>query len=206
MVARIKNSKQGFTLVEVLISMAIFTTAVILIFAIFFTSQRFYQKTELKAEILQNARVVLERISRELRQTQQIVTALPQTADNPTMPPPDEIEFQDGHNPSPYAFLGSDYYYIKYFFSTSTGEIHRQYKVYCFDDCQSCTFYFKWNDMQTIDGILTHAHDCLLEDRVVGELGKELKFWGANVININLKLQKLNEQIDFQTSVLGRNF
>ena len=200
------KKQNGFTLVEVLVSMAIFITAVILIFSIFFTSQKFYQKSELKAEILQNARVVLERISRELRQTQQIVTALPQVPDSPTMPPVNEIEFQDGHLPSPYASLGSDYYYIRYYILPDTGEINRQYKVYCFDDCGACSEYFKWNDTQMIGGVLTQAHSCLLEDRAVGELGVELKFWGANVINIYLKLQKLNEQIDFQTKVLGRNF
>ncbi|MFH0740003.1 MAG: prepilin-type N-terminal cleavage/methylation domain-containing protein [bacterium] len=199
---KIINSKQGFSLVEVLVAMAIFVVAIVLVFSIYFTSQKFYQKTETKAEILQNARVVLERMTRELRQTQNIVTALPQTPDNP----PSEIEFQDGHSPSPYVSLGSDYYYIRYYVSTSTGEVSRQYKVYCFDDCQTCSTFFKWNDTQMIDGVPTMAHSCLLEDRVVGEYALEMNFWGAGVINISLKLKKLNEQIDFQTNVFGRNF
>ncbi len=191
---------------EVLVAMAIFAMAVILIFSIYFTSQKFYQKTETKAEILQNARVILERITRELRQTQSIVTTLPQVSDNPSAPPTSEIEFQDGHDPSPYAFLGSDYYYIRYYFSTTTGEINREYKVYCFDDCLDCSVFFKWNDMQVIDGVPTMARSCLLEDRVIGEFVSEIKFWGAGVINISLKLKKLNEEIDFQTNVFGRNF
>jgi len=203
---KIKSSKQGFTLVEVLVAMAIFAVAVVLIFAIYFTSQRFYQKTETKAEILQNARVVLERITRELRQTQGIVTVLPQVPDSPSLPPTSEIEFQDGHSPSPYSLLGSDYYYIRYYISVDTGEISRQYKVYCFDDCQACSIFFKWNDIQIIDGVSTVAHGCSLEDRVVGEFAKEMKFWGAGVINVSLKLKKLNEQMDFQTNVFGRNF
>jgi len=186
--------------------MAIFTIAIVLIFAIYFTSQKFYQKTEIKAEILQNARVVSERISRELRQTQEIVTVLPQTPDNPSSPPPSEIEFQDGHLPSPYSYLGSDYYYIRYYISGGAGEINRQYKVYCFDDCSVCSTYFKWNDTKIIDGVLTQAHGCSLEDRTVGELAQTIEFWGAGVINISLKLQKLNEQMDFQTNVFGRNF
>ncbi len=197
---------KGFTLVEVLVAMAIFAIAVVLIFSIYFTSQKFYQKTETKAEILQNARVILERISRELRQTQSIVTVLPQVPDNPSSPPTSEIEFQDGHFPSPYASLGSDYYYIRYYISINTGEVNRQYKVYCFSDCQTCSTYFKWSDTQTIDGTPTVAHGCLLEDRVVGEFAQEINFWGAGVISISLKLKKLNEQMDFQTNVFGRNF
>ncbi|MDD5738728.1 MAG: prepilin-type N-terminal cleavage/methylation domain-containing protein [Candidatus Pacebacteria bacterium] len=198
--------EKAFTLVEVLVAMAIFAIAVVLIFTIYFTSQKFYQKTETKAEILQNARVVLERISRELRQTQEIVTVLPQTPDNPSSPPTNEIEFQDGHTPSPYSYLGSDYYYIRYYVSDSAGEINRQYKVYCFDNCLSCLAYFKWNDTQMVDGVSTQAHGCPLEDRVIGEFVQEIKFWGAGNINIYLKLQKLNEQMDFQTNVFGRNF
>ncbi len=200
-----RKEQFGFTLVEILVAMAVFVIAVVLIFSIYFVSQKFYQKTETKAELLQNARVILERITRELRQTQSIVTVLPQTPDNPSSPPANEIEFQDGHIPSPYASLGSEYYYTRYYIST-TGEINRQYKVYCFDDCQTCSAYFKWNDTQIIDGVPTIAHGCLLEDRIIGEFVKEIKIWGAGVINIYLKLEKLNEQIYFQTNVFGRNF
>jgi len=203
---KIKNSSQGFTLVEVLVAMGIFVIAVILIFSIYLTSQKFYQKTETSAEILQNSRVILERIARELRQTQDIITVLPQVPDNPSLPPTDEIEFQDGHSPSPYVALDSDYYYIRYYVSEDTGEVNRQYKVYCFEDCSVCSIYFKWNDTQMIEGVLTTAHSCLLEDRVIGEFVQEMNFWGAGVINISFKLQKLNQQMDFQTSVFGRNF
>jgi len=188
------------------VSMAIFAIAMILIFSIYLTSQKFYQKTETSAEILQNSRVILERITRELRQTQDIITALPQVPDNPSSPPVSEIEFQDGHIPSPYASLGSDYYYIRYYLSEDTKEVNREYKVYCFDDCSTCTTFFKWNDAQTIEGVITPVHSCVLEDRTIGEFAVEIKFWGAGVINISLKLEKSNEQMSFQTSVFGRNF
>ncbi len=201
-----QRNPQGFTLVEVLVAVAILAISVILIFAIYFTSQKFYQKTETKAEILQNARVIFERLAREIRQAQQIITALPQEPDNIDFPPTNEIEFQDGHNPSSYSYLGSDYYYIKYFFSTSTGEMHRQYKVYCFDQCSECSAFFRWNDSQMIEGVLTQAHDCVLEDRVIGEFIKEIKFWGTGPLTIYLLLEKSNEQIDFKTNVFGRNF
>ncbi|MDO8524835.1 MAG: prepilin-type N-terminal cleavage/methylation domain-containing protein [bacterium] len=181
---------KGFTLVEVLVAMAIFLIAVILIFSIYLTSQKFYRTTEIKAEILQNARVILERMTRELRQTQDIVTVLPQAPDNPDSPPMSEIEFQDGHSP--------DYYYIRYYVSTTTGEIIREYKVYCLDVCEACSTYFKWDAPQ--------VYGCSLENRVVGEFAQEMKFWGAGIINVSLKLQKINEEIDFQTNVFSRNF
>ncbi|MDD5433528.1 MAG: prepilin-type N-terminal cleavage/methylation domain-containing protein [Candidatus Pacebacteria bacterium] len=202
---KIKIKSNGFTLVEVLVSMTIFSVSVILIFAIYFLSQRFYKKSELRAEILQNARVVLERMDREMRQTQEIVTALPQVKDNLAFPPASEIEFQDGHNPSPYASLGSDYYYIRYFIDGATGEIHREYKVYCFENCGECVDFFRWNDSQITDGVPIQAHSCILEDRIVGECGQELKFYRPGPISVFLRVGKQNEQIDFQTNVYGRN-
>lgn len=203
---KIKNFSQGFTLVEVLVAMATFMVAIVLIFSIYFTSQKFYQKSETRAELLQNARVVLERMTRELRQTQDIVTVLPQVSDDPSLLPPNEIEFQDGHSPSPFVSLGSDYYYIRYFIDSVTGEIKRQYKVYCFDDCLSCSTFFKWNDIQLIEGVPTQSHGCLLEERVVAEYAQEMKFWGAGIVGIFLKLREFNEEVNFQTNVFGRNF
>jgi len=192
---------KGFTIVEVLVSTAIFVLVVILIFSIYFASQKFYQKSELEAELLQNGRVVLERITREVRQAQETVTALPQTLDNPAR----EIEFQDGHTPSPYAYLQSDYYYIRYYIATSTREIHRQYKVYCFDDCASCSEFFRWNDNKMEGGVPVYVHFCLLEDKVIGEYANQFEFWGSGVVNISLTLSKLQEQLNFTTSVFGRN-
>lgn len=199
------KSGAGFTLMEVIVAISIFVLVTMIVFAIYFVGQKFYQKSELRAEILQNGRVVLERLVREIRQTQEVITALPQTPDNPDNPPAGEIEFQDGHLPSPYAYLASDYYYIRYFIASSTREIHRQYRVYCFDECGSCADFFRWSDNKMEDGEPVFVHPCILEDKVVGEYANAFSFWGAGVVNISLTLQKLNELLDFQTSVFGRN-
>lgn len=186
-------------------AIAIFALVALTIFAIYFAGQKLYQKSELRAEILQNGRVVLERLVREIRQTQEVVTALPQTPDNPDNPPANEIEFQDGHLLSPYEYLGSNFYYIRYFITSSTKEIHRQYIVYCFDECASCSDFFRWNDNKMEEGVPMFVFSCILEDKVVGEYANAFSFWGAGVVNISLTLQKLNELLDFQTSVFGRN-
>lgn len=195
------QKKSGFTLIEVLITIAIFCLVVGLVFNLYDLSQRFYRASETKAELLQNGRIILERLARDIRQAEEMVTPLPQTPDSP----PSEIEFQDGHTPSPYAYLGSDYYYIRYELATSTGEMYRQYRVYCFDDCGTCSSYFRWNDTQLVDGEPVSTHPCDLEDRVIGEYLTEVKFWGAAVINLVLELNKGNEQIELKTEIFGRN-
>ena len=200
------QSNTGFTLVEILITITIFVFVSIAVFNLFSFSQKFYSQGSIQAELLQNGRVILERIAREIRQAEEIVTPLPQVADNPDNPPSPEIEFQDGHRPSPYEHLGSDYYYIRYYISTSTGEIYRQYRVYCFDPCSTCDDYFQWNDTMIEGEETVYPHPCNLEEKIIGEYVDNLKFWGAGLIDISLILKNRGQELDLQTKLFGRNF
>jgi len=201
-----KKIQKGFTLVEILVFITIFLLVSIGIFNIFSFSQIFYSEKTVQSELLQNGRVILERITREIRQGEGIVTQLPQAPDNPENQPRLEIEFQDGHTPSPYAYLASDYYYIRYYFSSSTKELYRQYIVYCFNPCEDCNAYFRWDDtkVEGVDTVLTHA--CVLEEKIIGEYVKELNFWGSGLINVSLTLNNKAQELIFQTKIFGRNF
>jgi len=199
-----KNS--GFTIVEVIITITIFCLVVGLIFNIYIFSQKFYRQTEIDAELLQNGRTILERISRDLRQAAELVTQLPQVPDAPQDPPPSEIEFQDGHTPSPYQELGSNYYYIRYYVNADTLELYRQYLVYCFDPCLSCASYYRWNDIMLVEGGQVQPQPCNLEDRVVGEYAQDLQFWGSGLINVSLNLEKGGQTVNLKTAIRGRNF
>jgi len=199
-------NKKGFTLVEILVFIAIFTLVSIAIFNVFSFSQIFYSEKTIQSELLQNGRVILERITREIRQGEAIVTQLPQVPDNPENQPLPEIEFQDGHTPSPYEYLDSDYYYIRYYFSSSTNELFRQYKVYCFDPCESCNNYFRWDDTRLEGEETIHTHGCVLEEKIIGEYVKDLNFWGNGLINVSLTLKNRDQELNFQTKIFGRNF
>jgi prepilin-type N-terminal cleavage/methylation domain-containing protein len=198
-----KISQLGFTLTEVLVSITIFVLIIVVIYSIYIFNQRSYQEGEQAAEINQNGRVILERMTREIRQAKEIVTNLPQAPDNPGNPAPSEIEFQDGHTPYPYQALGSDYYYIRYFIPEGSNELKRQYRVYCFEECDICNTYFRWNDTR-LEGQET-THPCNLEEIAIGECVSDLKFWGVNSINIFISLSKNNKEINLKTNVLGRN-
>ena len=89
----------GFTLTEVIISITILVLIIVSIFSLYLFNQRAFQEGEASSEVLQNGRVILERITREIRQTDEIVTSLPDVPDNPGNPPPEEILFHDGHLP-----------------------------------------------------------------------------------------------------------
>ena len=192
-------SDTGFTLIELLMTIAIFILISGAIFNIYILSQKFYIGGENQAELLQNGRIILERITREVRQAEEIVTALPQTPDNPDNPSPSEIEFQDGHTTS------TDYYYIRYYLSTSSSEIYRQYRVYCFDSCSVCDTYFLWNDIKFEGAEKIETHPCNLEEKIIGEYVNDLKFWGTSLINASIKLEKNNKEVEVETKVFGRN-
>lgn len=197
--------QKGFSLVEILITCFVFVLVIAAVFTILNLGYMTYIKGENGLEVLQNGRIVLERLTRELRQTSEIVTTLPQVPDNPDNPPAVEIEFADGHTPSPYQYLASPYYYIRYFVATSTGELFRQYKVYCFEDCASCVSFTRWNDMRQEGEEIIYTHACLLEERVVAEFVNNLSFWGAAVIESSIILQKDGAPFYLKTKTYGRN-
>lgn len=84
---------EGFTSIEVVIVVIIFALIITVVYSVYNLSSRAYLEGENVAEITQNGRVILERISREIRQAREIVTELPEERINP----PAEIQFQDGH-------------------------------------------------------------------------------------------------------------
>jgi len=90
---------KAFSLVEMLVSITILALISGAIYSTFVINQRSFQLGQEREEIIQNGRVILERLSRELRQARELVTSLPDTSDIENFPPPSEIFFQDGHLP-----------------------------------------------------------------------------------------------------------
>ncbi|MCK5044473.1 prepilin-type N-terminal cleavage/methylation domain-containing protein [Candidatus Parcubacteria bacterium] len=269
-----RNLQFGFTLIESIVAVAVFILISVVMYSVYSFNQRAYLEGEKMAELVQNGRIVIERITRELRQATDMVTVLPQTdqgAANPT-----EIEFQDGHipvfsatstavgssintivlavgssaitdyykdmflkiidntgqgqlrkiisydgstktaiigeewsivpdNTSVYR-LGSEYYYIRYYIPAGENEVHRQYRVYCFDSCDDCNDYFRWDDVRPEIPNVPSA--CALEDRTIGEYiaPGDLKFWGSNVIDVSVRISEDNREVNLSTKVFGRNF
>jgi type II secretory pathway pseudopilin PulG len=213
-----KYKNYSFTLTETLVTVAVFLIIIVTIYSAYVLSQKSYREREMSAEIAQNGRVILERMVREIRQAKEIVTELPQDPDNPNEPPSAEIEFEDGHIPLSCQELGSDHYYIRYYIYTPADsqepkELRRQYRVYCFDACDTCNTYWRWDDTRIVEGITEPTHpcnlrkDCTLGEDVdtIGEYITDLKFWGKSLIDISITLSDKNKEIKLQTEVFGRN-
>ncbi|MBI5765668.1 hypothetical protein HZA71_00365 [Candidatus Falkowbacteria bacterium] len=184
----------GFTLLEVMLAVSL---SLIIFFSVAYTyeiSQNAYLKTDVKAEITQNGRTIIDRLVRELRQTPDIVTNLPENNDNPDNLA-HEIIFQDGHDTSQIK-------YIRYYLDTPSL-MKKQIIAYSFDDASTTYVFWQATD---INGNPPTPH--ILgneEDKIIGEYVQDIEFWGEKLININLYLNKNNQQEIIYTAVYGRN-
>ena len=188
-----KIKKQtGFTLPEIIVSLAIFIVVILLTGSIYSLAQKSYKKSSDLAELTQNNRVFLDRLSRELRQSIDIITTLPATDNDPLNPPAEQIIFHDGHDTSQIT-------YIRYYLNGT--DLMREHKAYYFNADPAT--YVAYN---SLDQTGQPAQAIILEDRVIGEYFKQIKFWGSGgLINIYLKLTKNTNVFEIKTSVFSRN-
>ncbi|MDD4680988.1 MAG: prepilin-type N-terminal cleavage/methylation domain-containing protein, partial [Clostridia bacterium] len=63
------NQKNGFTLIECLIALSLFSIVLVLAMNLYLTCYRIYRRQEYQVDVEQNARVILNRISETLRRT-----------------------------------------------------------------------------------------------------------------------------------------
>jgi type II secretory pathway pseudopilin PulG len=189
----IKDNMVGFTLLETIASVSLFVIIIILVSNIYLVTQRAYTKNSELAELTQNARVSLDRISRELRQASNIVTTLPETNTDPLDPPTNQIFFQDGHDINQVTYLR---YYL------DGTNLMREHKAYYFDE--EPLIYVTYN---SVDQAGDPPSEIILEDRIIGEYFTELEFWGNNgLINISFNLQKNQNNFPIKTSIFSRNY
>ena len=70
------RGERGITVIELLVATAVFAMFVIIIDAVFFTANRSSKKAELAADVQQNARIAVERLTREIRESGSTVPSL----------------------------------------------------------------------------------------------------------------------------------
>lgn len=190
--AKIKKEKSGFTLTEIIISLSVVLLIFILVTSIYTLNQKTYGKTDAKAEIVQNGRVIIDRMVREIRQTPDIITQLPASNANPNQTP-SEIMFQNGHD-------AVDIRYIRYYLDGTN--IKRQIVVYYFPNQPDYYVRVYDTDKDAPHGPPTEQ---ILEEKIVGEYVDDIEFWGNNLINISLNLSRNEQSAIITTAVYGRN-
>jgi len=187
-----KHGRFGFTVIELILAISLFAVIIILVGSMYSLAQQSYNKGAAKNEMVQNARVSLDRITRELRQSVAVVTALPTAPNDPEDPAPSEILFQDGHD------IGQAVYLRYYLDGTN---LKRSKIAYYFSE--EPDIYVTYD---SIDQFSNPPDELLLEDRIVGEYFSRLAFWNSdNVINISIGLAKGADTFNIETGVFSRN-
>ncbi len=186
-----KTNNSGFTIIEIIITITIAFVILIIIYDVYLMSQKTFRLADTKLELIQNGRIVLDRLSRELRQTPDIVTKLPPTKEEIGFPPPNEIQFQDGHD-------ASDIQYLQY--SLFENILKRQRIAYFFPE--ESEIYVYWNAEDEFGG---HPEVEILDDKIIAEYIENMSFYGTSLINIEIWLSKGDILEHLYTAVWGRN-
>lgn len=178
----------GFTFVEVITSVAVFSLVLMLATGIYSLAQRQYQAADAQNELWQNVRVIFDRITREVRQANAIATDLPATQSGA----PHALLFQDGHETT-------DVRYIRYRLDNTS--VIREVVVYTFPTNPG--EYVLWNAQ---DQLGNPPDEAVLETQLVGEHVTDIDFWRTNnLVHIEAWLEKNDEEVEIMTSVYGRN-
>ncbi|MBI3290877.1 prepilin-type N-terminal cleavage/methylation domain-containing protein [Candidatus Falkowbacteria bacterium] len=183
------RNKKGFTLTELLISVVVGLLIIIIVTSSFILNQRTFRKGDIKSELAQNARITIDLMAREIRQAKKIVTVLPVDDSDPGLIAHD-LEFEDGH-------IETQIQYIKYYLDD--GDLKRQIIVYYFDTDPST--YVHWDDVDSFGG----PSSTVLQEKVTGENFSNINFYGSGNINIEMALEKQNEEVEVKSIINPRN-
>lgn len=183
--------RRGLTLIELLISIAGGALILAALLNIFLISREALDRGGPRQELVQNARIALERIARDLRQAEELVTALPPDDSDPLNPPPSELEFQDGHD-------SGSLTYIRFHL---TGQyLYRELAYYAFDSNPGVRVRF---DAQDLFGNPPAKN--VIADEIIAEYLTGLDFFGERVITVQESLTYGDVNLNLETAVFGRN-
>lgn len=183
--------KKGFTLIEVIIVLGATSLMLAGILSITLLTERAIRGSYDRGEIAQNARIALERLSRDIRQAETLVTSIPANDDDPANPPPSQLEFQDGNDPDALN-------YIRYYLSGAN--LQRELSYYSFPS--DPTVRVEYN---ATDGGGNPPVKTVTEDELAAEYASSLEFYGATLITVDMTLDKNDADLTVTTTLYARN-
>lgn len=183
------TQSQGFTLMEIMVTVGIFAIIIFVTGSLYSLAQTSYNTSEDKMELVQNGRVAYDRLSREIRQSVEIATSL---SDDPASST-NEIMFQNGHDDDTINYI---YYYL------DGSDLRRARLAYYFEE--EPNVYVKYSSTDEDDD---PPQQKTLQDRVVGEYFQDIEFWGKKgIVHASSSLAKDEETFSLYTSIFSRNY
>lgn len=188
---KIKNGTSGFTLIELLIALSVGLVMLMAVFNLTLLARKAVALSVGRGELTQNGRLALERMARDLRQAQMLVTRLPASAALTGFPPPAQLEFQDGHDPASLTYLR---------YHLLGNALYRESSYYSFSSAPGARVPFNIRDAQSNFPIKT-----VLEDAVIADSFQSLQFFGVKLITVRADLLFGTIRAHLETAILARN-
>jgi len=186
-----KYKQNAFTLLEAIIILAFLILLLFALYALYINISHYSNRQIKRLELAQNSRIILDRMSREIRQTSKIISILPETKDEEGNPPLNEIKFQNGHNLNPVQYIRyyQDNFFIKrtvshYFFSVNPD---------------------LWVVYDSVDTEGNPPIEEITEDEVIGEYIDSTRIYGKTLVTIEIDLIKDQEKLYLKSRAGGRN-
>lgn len=181
------KTNNGFTLIELIIAISFFLIVVLLSGTLFLNAQKVYHSTSDQNELLQNSRVCIDRMSREIRQATALITDISSTT------PSHSIVFQDGHDTAHITYIT---YYL------DGDDLYRKHSAYYFPATPANYVYIDSFDMFSVPPL-----ELILEDRIVGEYFENINFIkNEGLLDVNLELSSGQNQITIDSKIFIRNW
>jgi prepilin-type N-terminal cleavage/methylation domain-containing protein len=185
------TSKRAFTLVELIVAISVSSILIGITASTYSLFRRSMALDQGKSLIAQNARIALDRISRELRQTPDVVTQLPATPADTSIAQPGGIEFEDGH--------ANDLTYRRYYVVDKVLRV--DIKQYYFPDDPGVRV--RWNAIGA--GGAAPASNIVTTYDVADSI-ESIAFYGTSeVVLLVTASDDLGQQMQLRTTIYGRN-
>ncbi|MFH1111580.1 MAG: hypothetical protein V1712_00730 [Patescibacteria group bacterium] len=184
MVRYLYTKLKGVSLIEVMLTVFIALLLLLITYSIFNLSQHTKRSIEDRVELVQNQRAIVDRLFRELRQANAIVTSLPSN----------EILFEDGHG----NLDNLPIQYLRYYLDGAN--LYREARYYSFAASPDThVFYDEVDEFGSLPNVT------IVENRLIGEYIAWLQFIGDGTITIGLTFTKNNQTITLTSNVAPRN-
>ena len=182
-----KQRSSSFSIIEVIVAVALGVILMGSAYELYYLATRTLARSNSHFEIRQGARIAMERISRDLRQSEEIISDLPENIATPTA----QIKFQDGHETSKIQYIE---YYVK------DNALYRKYTHFSF--AYSTDQWVYWD---TKDNNSQSPNETTDLDEIISENFVNLSIWGKSKINISITVEQNQQSETYTTTVLGRN-
>jgi type II secretory pathway pseudopilin PulG len=109
----VRKSAAAFTLVELVVALLISSVLITVTTSVYVVTRKSISADLSNSDNSQNARIAIDKMARDLRQTREVVTSLPANPSDTSIAQPGQILFEDGHpNTTDSTYLTYRNYYL----------------------------------------------------------------------------------------------